>query len=213
MSLINPLLVHTPQIWPQQHGTRLYIRYMLSLRCKSIANSELIKSGIRYSILPYGAIEFHDENSKNTILELKANLLKSGMELLDVHESMLVDKIIGTIIEVIHCFDELPRLTYSEIIAKNFGETNESILKIFSEIVGLSVIQFIVIQKVERIKELLLYDDIPLSKITVLLKYKSDQHLIAQFKKSTCLTPDYYRRLKSERQKLASKFDDHTLAT
>ncbi|MDZ7715319.1 MAG: helix-turn-helix domain-containing protein [Balneolaceae bacterium] len=176
-----------------------YVRYMVSLRCKTIVSEELKKLGIKYSILPYGAIKFLEEVTQEDLKALKRNLRKSGLDLLDIHESKLVDRIINTIMEVIHDYDELPKLTYSEIIAQNIGEANESVLKIFSEVVGMSVIQFIVIQKVEKIKELLLYDDISLSEITYRLRYKSEQHLIAQFKKVTGLTPSFFKQLRQKR--------------
>lgn len=184
---------------------KLYVRYMVSLRCKKIVREELEKLGIKFSILEYGAIEFPEEVTQENLNALKRNLWKSGLDLLDVHESKLVDRIIDTIIEVIHTFDELPKLIYSEIIAEDLDEANESVLKIFSEVVGMSVIQFIVIQKVERIKELLLYDDMPLSEISYKLRYKSEKHLIAQFKKYTGLTPAYFKELKKERMNIASQ--------
>lgn len=178
---------------------KLYVRYMVSLRCKTIVREELKKLGTKYSILSHGAIQFHEDVAQEDLNMLKSNLRKSGLELLDIHESKLVDRIINTIMEVVHNFDELPKLTYSELIAQNIGEVNESVLKIFSEVVGMSLIQFIVIQKVEKIKELLLYDDVPLSEITYKLRYKSQKHLIAQFKKHTGLTPAFFKQLRQKR--------------
>ncbi len=185
--------------------TVLFVRYRVSLRCKEIVKRELIKLKIRHSMLPFGGIEFHNDVSEIKLDEIRRNFQKYGLDLLDVQESLLVERIIKSIMEVIHHFDELPKLTYSEIIAKNIGEANESVLKIFSEVVGMSVIQFIVIQKIERVKELLLYEDMPLAKISNLLNYKSEQHLVAQFKKITGLTPDYFKKLKKERMIIASQ--------
>ena len=184
--------------------TKLYVRYRVSLRCKAIVKSELKKLKIKHSIQSYGAIEFHNNVSQIQLAKLRTNLQRRGLDLLDVADSLLIERIINTIIEVIHQFDELPKLTYSEIIAQNLGETSDSILRIFSEVVGMSVIQFIILQKIERIKELLLYDDIPLDEIADLLRYKSEQHLVAQFKKCTGLTPDYFKKLKKERMAIAS---------
>jgi AraC-like DNA-binding protein len=164
-----------------------------------IVREELKKLGIKYYLLPHGAIEFLEEVPQEDLNALKRNLWKSGLDLLDVQESILVDRIISTIIEMIQNSDELPKLTYSEIIAQNIDEANESVLKIFSEVVGMSVIQFIVIQKVEKIKEFLLYDDVSLSEITYNLRYKSEQDLIAQFKKVTGLTPSFFKQLKKKR--------------
>lgn len=191
LNKINKSLVHK----------KLYVRYMVSLRCKMIVRKELKKLGFKYSILTHGAIEFLEEATQEDLNALRRNLRESGLELLDVHESRLVDRIIDNIIEVIHYFDELPKLSYSEIIAQNFGETSDSVLKIFSEVVGMSVIQFIVVQKIERAKVLLLYDNLSLIEISKKLRYKSKDIFIAQFKKITGLDPHYFIKLKEERIK------------
>jgi len=180
-------------------NTKLYVRYMVSLRCKMIVKEELKKLDLQYSFSPYGGIEFLDKVTQKDLSTLKTNLQKSGLDLLNVYESKLIERIINTIIEVIHYFDELPNLSYAEIIAKNLNEANESVLKIFTEVVGMSVVQFVVVQKVERIKEFLLYDEVPLSEITKILRYKSDQHLVAQFKKVTGLSPSFFKQLKQKR--------------
>lgn len=175
---------------------------MVSLRCKSIVKEELKKLDVKYSILPYGAIEFSDEVGQKKLHSFKRNLRKSGLDLLDLNESILIDRIISTILDLIHNFDELPKLTFSEIISKNISDDNDAVLKIFSEVVGMSVIQFIVTQKIEKIKEFLLYDDLTLAEISRLLRYKNEQHLVAQFKKYTGLTPDHFLKLKEERNKI-----------
>jgi len=175
---------------------------MVSLRCKSIVKEELKKLDVKYSILPYGAIEFSDEVGQKKLHSFKRNLRKSGLDLLDLNESILIDRIISTILDMIHSFDELPKLTFSEIISKNISDDNDAVLKIFSEVVGMSVIQFIVTQKIEKIKEFLLYDDLTLAEISRLLRYKNEQHLVAQFKKYTGLTPDHFIKLKEERNKI-----------
>jgi len=175
---------------------------MVSLRCKSIVKEELKKLDVKYSILPYGAIEFSDGVGQKKLQSFKRNLRKSGLDLLDLNESILVDRIISTILDLIHNFDELPKLTFSEIISKNISDANDPVLKIFSEVVGMSVIQFIVTQKIEKIKEFLLYDDLAISEISRLLNYKNEQHLVAQFKKYTGLTPDHFLKLKEERNKI-----------
>jgi AraC-like DNA-binding protein len=198
--MIDSYIDEEPFIEPKTTvNLKLYVRYMVSLRCKMVVKDELKKLEIKHLILPRGAIEFLEEVSQNELSTLKRNLRKSGLGLLSFQESKLIDRIINTIIEGVHYFDKLPKLTYSEIISSNLNDANESFLKIFSEVVGMSVIQFIVIQKVERIKELFLYDDVPLSEMTDILRYKSEQHLIAQFKKVTGLTPSFFKQLKEKR--------------
>jgi AraC-like DNA-binding protein len=204
--MIDSYIDEEPFIEPKTTvNLKLYVRYMVSLRCKMVVKDELKKLEIKHLILPRGAIEFLEEVSQNELSTLKRNLRKSGLGLLSFQESKLIDRIINTIIEGVHYFDKLPKLTYSEIISSNLNDANESFLKIFSEVVGMSVIQFIVIQKIEKIKEILLYDNLPLSEIANILQYKSEQHLVAQLKKYTGLTPEYFEDLKKERRNKADQ--------
>ncbi len=191
---------------------KLYVKYMVSLRCKLIVKDELKNLNIKYSISVHGAIIFHEAITEYRINELNQNLQKSGLVLLDEHNSMLIDKIINTIIEVIHYSEELPKVNFVDVISDKFGSDNESILKIFSDVKGMSVMQFIILQKVERIKELLLYEDLTLQEIAEILYYKNEDLLIAQFKKYTGLTPDYFRELKKERINLSERMHPNKYA-
>lgn len=186
-------------------GKKIYIRYMTSLRCKMIAKSEMQKLGLSYSVSLHGAIQFTDECTQEQFDMLDRNLRKHGMKLLDERHSAIIDKIINEIIEVIHHSDELPRYTYSEIIQDNTGNGDVSILQIFSDVQGLSVLQFIILQKIERIKEMLLYEEMDLTEIADKLYYKNKQVMTAQFKKHTGLTPGYFKELKSHRNSIREK--------
>lgn len=186
-------------------GKKLYVKYMVSLRCKIIVKSEMENLGLIYKISPHGAIEFVEGIPEGHYDLLKKNLKKSGMVLLSENESMLIDKIINTIVEVIHYSDRLPKLNFRDLINEHAVSGEESILKIFSDVKGMSLLQFIVIQKIERAKELLLYDDMTLTEITELLNYKNKHYLFAQFKKITGLTPSDFIRLKKERMEIAER--------
>ncbi|TVR28760.1 MAG: AraC family transcriptional regulator [Balneolaceae bacterium] len=186
-------------------NVKLYVRYMVSLRCKKLVKDELDKLEIKHTISSHGAIEFFGEVTQTELDTLKVKLQRLGMNLLDVQNSKLIDRIVLTIIDVIHYFDELPTVNFGEIVNDKLGMINQPVLKIFSEVMGMSVIQFIVIQKIERIKELLIYEDLSISQITNKLNYKSEPLLIAQFKKHTGLTPAHFMKLKEERSKIISK--------
>jgi AraC-like DNA-binding protein len=183
---------------------RLYVKYKVCLRDKMTVQTELENLGIKYRISTYGAIEFLEEITDDQFYQFKKRILRSGLYLLDEKESMVIDRIITTIVEVIHHSDVLPKLRYSDIIHSHTSLNGDSVLKIFSDVMGMSVIQFIITQKIERIKELLLYDDLPLDEITQILNYESVVKLIAQFKKYTGLTPEYFKTMKKERSKIAS---------
>lgn len=191
---------------PNTDGKKIYIRYMTSLRCKMAAKSEMQKLGISYSISLHGAIQFTGECTKEQFSMLDRNLRKHGMVLLDERHSLIIDKIIDEIIEVIHYSDELPRYRYAEIIQENIGNGDISVLQIFSDVQGLSVLQFIILQKIERIKEMLLYEELNLTEIAERLRYKNEQFMIAQFKKHTGLYPAYYIELKSHRENIRKQF-------
>lgn len=186
--------------------TKLYIKYMVCMRDKLTVQSVLKSQGLNCRISVHGAIEFFDEITQVQKNELVKGLSKSCMVLLDEKESMLIDRIINTIIEVIHYTDSLPKLTFRDFISELSTLGNESVLKIFSNVKGMSVLQFIVIQKIERAKELLLYEDMPLQEIAEVLNYRNENLLTAQFKKTTGLEPLYFKRLKKERMEIVAKY-------
>lgn len=173
---------------------------MVSSRCKKIVSAEVNKLGIEYRITLHGAFEFLESITPDQINELKTNLLKSGFVLLDETESMLVDRIIISIMEIIHYSDTLPKTGFSELIRKRIGYGDESVFKIFSDVKGMSLVQFIVSQKIERVKAFLLYDDLSLAEIADKLSYKNEHYLAAQLKKVTGLTPSYFVNIKKKRR-------------
>jgi AraC-like DNA-binding protein len=188
---------------PESVNKELYVKYMVCMRDKLLVKSELDQMGIKYRLSVHGAIVFLGEITTVQQNMLKKRLLKSGLVLLDEEESKVIGRIINTIVEIIHYSVELPRIRFEDIISEHSEIARESVLKIFSDVKGMSVIQFIVTQKIERAKELLLYEERSLSDITDILNYKNQNYLVAQFKKYTGLTPDYFKKLKKERMKLS----------
>jgi AraC-like DNA-binding protein len=188
---------------PESVNKELYVKYMVCMRDKLLVKSELDQMGITYRLSVHGAIVFLGEITTVQQNMLKKRLLKSGLVLLDEEESKVIGRIINTIVEIIHYSVELPRIRFEDIISEHSEIARESVLKIFSDVKGMSVIQFIVTQKIERAKELLLYEERSLSDITDILNYKNQNYLVAQFKKYTGLTPDYFKKLKKERMKLS----------
>ena len=184
-----------------QLSQKLYVRYMVSLRCKMIVKDQLDTLGVNYIISEHGAIHFPDGICSIERRKLKNNLRKSGLILLGETESILIERIINSIIEIVHNSERLPKISYNEIIHDNLGSSSESILKIFSEVEGVSVTQFIVLQKIERAKEFLVYENWSLKKISERLNYRNESYFIAQFKKVTGLHPSYYSEIKELRLK------------
>ncbi|MEQ6118463.1 AraC family transcriptional regulator [Reichenbachiella sp. MALMAid0571] len=178
---------------------KLYIKYMVTIRCKMVVKAELKKLGIHYVIVDLGKVEILEDITQEQYDKLKVNLLKSGLELLDDKRSILIDKIKNVIIEMIHYSDNIPQVNYSNFISEKLGYDYTYLSNIFSEVKGITIQQFIIMHKIEYVKELLLYDELNLTEISYKLHYSSVAHLSNQFKKVTGLSPSFYKQLKQKR--------------
>ncbi|HEX8277316.1 MAG TPA: helix-turn-helix domain-containing protein [Segetibacter sp.] len=178
---------------------KLYIKYMVSLRCKMMVKEELKKLGLKYGVVELGMVELLEDLSEKQRRQLKENLLLSGLELLDDKKSILIEKIKNAVTEIVHYSDELPLLNYSEHLSQKLNYDYTYLANIFSEVQGITIQHFIILHKIERVKELLLYDQLNLTEISFKLHYSSVAHLSNQFKKVTGLSPSYYKRLKQKR--------------
>lgn len=177
----------------------LYVKFMVSLRCKMIVKDELQHLDIPYSLVELGMVETLYDLTPEQREKLKSNLLHSGLELLDDKKAILIDKVKNVIIEMIHYSDELPKENYSDYISKKLNYDYTYLSNIFSEVKGMTIQQFIILHKIERVKELLLYDELNLTEISYNLHYSSVAHLSNQFKKVTGLSPSFFKMLKLKR--------------
>ena len=181
---------------------KLYIKYMVSLRCKMLVKEELSKLGIRYVIVELGMVEILEDITHEQREQLREVLLKSGLELLDNKRSILIEKIKNVIVEMIHYTEKLPNINYSDYLSEKLGYDYTYLANVFSEVKGITIQQFIIFHKIEKVKELLLYDELNLTEISYKLDYSSVAHLSNQFKKVTGLTPSFYKKLKQKRKNL-----------
>jgi AraC-like DNA-binding protein len=165
-----------------------------------IVKEELQKLDLKYVVIDLGVVEVMEDITQNQRELLKANLLRSGLELLDDKRSILIEKIKNVITELIHYSDELPRVNYSDYISEKLGYDYTYLSNIFSEVKGTTIQQFIIINKIERVKELLLYNELNLTEIADKLHYSSVAHLSNQFKKITGLSPSFFKQLKQKRK-------------
>jgi AraC-like DNA-binding protein len=164
-----------------------------------VVKEELTKLGLHYVMVDLGMVEILEDITQQQHDQLKANLLKSGLELLDDHKSVLIEKIKNVITEMIHYNDDLPEINYSDYISEKLQYDYTYLSNIFSEVKGITIQHFIIEHKIERVKELLLYGEMNLTEISYKLKYSSVAHLSNQFKKITGLSPSYYRQLRLKR--------------
>ena len=179
---------------------KLYIKYMVSLRCKMFVKQALLNLGVHPVDIDLGVVEVLQDITPDQRQQLKTTLLKAGLELLDDQKSILVDKIKNVIIEMVHYSDALPKVNYSDYISEKLYYDYTYLANIFSEVKGITIQQFIIIHKIERVKELLLYDELNITEISYKLDYSSAAHLSNQFKKITGLTPSFYKQLKNKRK-------------
>lgn len=173
---------------------------MVSLRCKMVVQEELRKLGLKYVVIDLGMVEVLGDITEIQRELLKVNLWDSGLELMDNKKSILIERIKNTITEMIHYSDELPKENYSDYIREKLDHDYTYLANIFSEVKGITIQQFIIMNKIEKVKELLLYDELNLTEISYKLHYSSVAHLSNQFKKVTGLTPSFYKQLKIKRK-------------
>lgn len=173
---------------------------MVSLRCKMMVKEELAKLGLHYVVVDLGVVDILENITQLQHDLLKENLLKSGLELLDDKKSVLIERIKNVIIEMIHYSDELPEVNYSDYISEKLNYDYTYLSNLFSEVKGITIQQFIIIHKIERVKELLLYNELNLTEISYQMHYSSVAHLSNQFKKVTGLSPSFYKQLQQKRK-------------
>ncbi len=172
---------------------------MVSLRCKMLVREELHKLGIKHLIVELGMVDIITDLTAEQHALLKSRLAKSGLELLDDKKGVLIERIKNVIIEMIHYMDEIPKVNYSDYISEKLGYDYTYLSNFFSEVKGVTIQQFIILHKIEKVKELLLYDELSLTEIAYKLHYSSVGHLSNQFKKITGLSPTYFKNLKQKR--------------
>jgi AraC-like DNA-binding protein len=173
---------------------------MVSLRCKMIVKSELQKLGLHYILVDLGEVEIKEDITEEQHDQLKAGLLKSGLELMDDKKAILIEKIKNVIVEMVHYTDELPKVKKSVYISEKLDYDYTYLSGIFAEATGITIEHFIIAHKIERAKELIIYDELNLSEIAYKLNYNSVSHLSAQFKKVTGLTPSFFKSLKNKKR-------------
>jgi YesN/AraC family two-component response regulator len=178
---------------------KLLIKNMVSLRCKLIVKSELEKMHVHFSVVELGEVEITDKLSIEQLEELKIALLKFGLELLEDKKSMLIEKIKNIIVEMIHYSDEPPMLNFSVYLSEKLNYDYNYLSNLFSEVKGTTIEHFIISHKIERAKELLIYNELTLTEIAEKLHYSNVAHLSNQFKKVTGLTPTFFKAMKNKR--------------
>lgn len=174
---------------------------MVSMRCKMVVKEELRKLGLHFIIVDMGVVDIMENISDDQREQIKIALLKSGLELMDDKKAVLIEKIKNVIIEMVHYSDELPKINFSDYLSEKLNYDYTYLANLFSEVKGTTIEKFIITHKIERVKELLIYDEFSLTDIAWKMHYSSVAHLSNQFKKLTGLTPTHFKKLKDKRLK------------
>ncbi|MDB5232680.1 MAG: AraC family transcriptional regulator [Chitinophagaceae bacterium] len=169
---------------------------MVSHRCKMVVEEQLKKMRLPYIRVDLGVIEMEEVIKEKQLKRLKGMLLKCGLELLEDKKSILIERIKNVIIEMIY-YSEKPKIVYSDYLSQRLQYDYTYLSNVFSEEKGITIQQFIIINKIEKVKQLLFYGELTLTQIASALHYSSVSHLSGQFKKVTGFTPSIYKLQKN----------------
>jgi AraC-like DNA-binding protein len=167
-----------------------------------VVKEELTKLGLHYTSVELGEAEVLEEISDAQYDQIRIALLKSGLELMDDKKSVLIEKIKNVIVELVHYSEEPLVINFSEFLSQKLNYDYTYLANLFSEVQGTTIEQFLIAHKIERVKELLVYDELNLTEISYKMHYSSVAHLSAQFKKVTGLTPSHFKQLKNKRRSM-----------
>ena len=173
---------------------------MVSLRCKMLVKEELERLEIQFGIIDIGVVELLEDITIKQREELKRNLQNFGLILHEDKKSILIEKIKNTITEMIQYSDDCPKMNYSDYISEKLNYDYTYLANVFSEVKGITIQQYIILNKIERVKELLLYDELNITEISYKLHYSSVAHLSGQFKKVTGYSPSIYRKMQQNQE-------------
>jgi AraC family transcriptional regulator len=179
-----------------------YIKNMVCPRCIKVVKDELYKLGLKVIRVELGEATVEINNRPINLNEIKKILENNGFELLDDKQGKLVEKIKTLIIDKIQNSkpDDLEKFNFSKYLSENLNVTYQYLSHLFSSLEDTTIEKYIIHQKIEKVKELLVYDELTLSEISYNLGYSSVQHLSNQFKQVTGLTPSYYKNLKDKKR-------------
>lgn len=179
---------------------KLYVKNMVTVRCKMLVESVLEVEKIPYLSVAQGEIEFAEHPATEDFNTLKECLDYYGMPLLDNHKLILVERIKTVVIDMVHAIQQLPGIKYSVYISKKLNHNYTYLANLFSEIKGMTLERFIILHKIEKVKQLILYGELNLSEIAHKLKYSSAAHLSSQFKQITGSSPSRFKKEKEKKQ-------------
>ncbi len=173
---------------------------MVSNRCKIAVKEELKKLGLHIILVDLGEVDVMEDITTDQREQLKQALLVSGLELMDDKKAIMIEKIKNIIVEMVHHTDDGMKVNFSNFLSEKLDHNYTYLANLFSEVQGTTIEQFIILHKIERIKELIIYDELNITEIAWKMNYSSVAHLSNQFKKVTGLSPSHFKQLKDKRR-------------
>jgi len=165
-----------------------------------LVKTELEKFGLHYKTVELGEAEIEEQISPEQWQALNAALKKSGIELMEDKKSILIEKIKNIIVELVHYADEPLEVNFSDYLSAKLNLDYTYLANLFSETQGITIEHFLISHKIERVKELLIYDELNITEIAWKMHYSSVAHLSNQFKKMTGLTPSFFKKIKHKKR-------------
>jgi AraC-like DNA-binding protein len=165
-----------------------------------VVRAELDKLGLRYVYVKIGEADIIGDVQPEQLEQLRVDLKKAGLVLMDDKRSVLVEKIKSAIIELVHYSEEQIKVNLSDYLSEKLNHDYTYLANLFSEVKGITIEKFYLTHKIEKVKELIVYDELNLSEIAWKMHYSSVAHLSNQFKKYTGLTPTHFKKLKNKRR-------------
>lgn len=180
---------------------KLYIKNMVCSRCKMVVKSELEKLGLHTISVELGEVEVQESDIDSVKADLLHNLQSLGFDLIDDKKSKTIEKIKNLIIDVVQNKNNQLNINLSDYLSQQLTQDYSTLSNLFSEVEGITIEKYFINQKIEKVKELLMYDEMTLNEIAFLLNYSSTAHLSNQFKKNTGFSPSYFKQLKDKKRK------------
>ena len=177
-------------------GSVLYIKNMVCDRCIMAVRQLLQRMGIAPQSVELGVVRLAEKLTKKQLEMLQKDLLQLGFELLDDKRQQTIDRIKTLIVDLVHYHDNRSELNLSDYLAQQLHSEYSSLSKLFSEFTGITIERYFILQRIERVKELIFYDQLSLTEIAYKLNYSSVAYLSSQFKQITGMTPSQFKALK-----------------
>jgi AraC-like DNA-binding protein len=181
---------------------------MVSTRCKIAVKEELKKLGLHFIFVDLGKVEIMENISEKQKTKLKTALLRLGLDLMDDKKTELIEKIKNSVIQMVHYSDETIKVNFSVFLSEKLNLDYTYLSNLFSEVQGTTLEHFIISHKIERIKELIIYDELNITEIARMMNYSSVAYLSNQFKKITGFSPSHFKQLIDKRRSPIEEIGD-----